>query len=302
VLGPWTLVDRIQVILESGLKFADSNHNVVNFSSDEPQSYSDRDRALMAILSGLQTPELNRRESGNWYPQGLAAKNGRLRLYKHSGPGAIRVTHVKLADFFKMAHAWQRTPNPARFASDHPDGKNSWADIAPKLRARDVDLSKIDLDLYYDLIMKCPHADLPGKLDEIVQWSQDGTLDQRYNTWTQQTARSAAASRVTNDTDKGRLDGLYSKRYTHTYPMGRPRSEVYDLEKADRRATRASRGLTLTEKPDDKVKGWWAKRKERRRSCYFAMFMALIFASIIGSMVWAMASHSWDYTPAGATG
>jgi hypothetical protein len=77
---------------------------------------------------------------------------------------------------------------------------------------------------------------------------------------------------------------------------------VYDLEKAERRATMASRGQTLTEKPDDEVKGWWANRRERRRSCLFAMFMALIFASIIGSMVWVMASHSWDYTSAGATG
>jgi hypothetical protein len=294
VLGPRTLVERIHVILEHGLRFT------ADISLIEIHLYSNRDRALMAIMSSLQTPEFNRRERGNWYPQGLAAKNGRLRLYKHTSPGSIEITHVKLSRFIEMAQAWHLMPNPALFASDHPDAKTSWADTAPKLRAQGVDLFKIDQELYYDLTMRCSAIELPDKLEEVVQWSQDGTLDQRYTTWSQQAARSAAASRVTTITEKGRPDGLYTKRYTHRHPLGRPRSIVDDIEKAERRANKASRGQT--EKEDGKVKGWWAKRRERRRSCYFALFMSCLFGSIIGSMVWAMANSSWDFTPAGATG
>jgi hypothetical protein len=293
VLGPRTLVERIHVILEHGLRFA------ADISPIEIHLYSDRDRALMAIMSGLQTPDFYRRERGNWYPQGLAAKNGRLRLYKHIGPGSIEITHVKLAKFIEMAQAWHLMPNPALFTSDYPNAKNSWADIAPKLRVHGVDLFKIDQELYYDLTVRHSATELPDRLDEVIQWSQDGTLDQRYTTWTQQAARSAATSRVTT-TAKGHPDGLYSKRYTHRHPLGRPRSIVDDIEKAERRANKASRGQT--EKEDGKVKGWWAKRRERRRSCYFALFMSCLFGSIIGSMLWGMATSSWDFTPAGATG
>jgi hypothetical protein len=255
----------------------------------------------MAILSSLQTPEFQRRERGNWYPQGLATPKGRLQLYKHMGPGVIEPTQVKLSGFIKMAQAWHLTPNPARFASDLPSAKNSWADILPKLRAREVDFAKIDLDLYYELTMNCPSSDLSAKLDEVAQWSQDGTLDQRFASWTQQVAQLC----VTNKTDKGCTNGMYSKRYTHRFPLGRPRSEMDDLEKAERKANRANAAgthHTLTEKAEDKAQTWWARKKEQRRSVAFTALMTLFFGSIIGAMVWGVASNSsWDYTTAGAT-
>jgi hypothetical protein len=246
-------------------------------------------------MSGLRTPEIQRRERGNWYPQGLATPKGHLQLYKHTGPGVIKPTQVKLWSFHKMAQAWHLTPNPARFASDLPDAKNSWVDIAAQLRAQNVDLHKIDLELYYDLTMNCPTSDLPTKLSEVVHWSRDGTLDTRFATYTETAARSAANS----ENKGGGLSDMYAKRYTHRYPLGRPRSEIDELEKAERRANKATAHQIVEKKEPDT---WWGRKKELRRKWMFGLFMALIFGSIIGSMVWAMASHSWDFTPAGATG
>ncbi|KAF1829979.1 hypothetical protein BDW02DRAFT_573469 [Decorospora gaudefroyi] len=300
LLGPRTLADRVQVILEHGLQFSETIYETTKISPEDPHSFSDRDRALLAILSALRTPEWTRRERGNWYPQGLAARYDSLRLYKHAGDGIIKVRYVTLANLLEFAQAWVRTPNPARVSGDHPKAKNLWVDIAAKLREREVDIRKIDLELYHELTMKLEGEELVHKLDEISQWHKDGSLNDRFAAWVHVAEQQASLSRQANTDDKP-LDGMYSKRFTHKYPLGRPRSELSDIEKAEHRAMNRAAGQA-TDMANEGRLGLWERTRKRRNTCLFTSFMILIFGAVVGSILWAMGTHQWDFTAAGATG
>jgi hypothetical protein len=96
---------------------------------------------------------------------------------------------------------------------------------------------------------------------------------------------------------------------TSTRSGARVRSED---EKAERKAERMARGdaeagsrvLAVAQKEQrmagrgcvGKARGCWVKR---RGIVVFVLFIILLFAGILGTIVWAMASGKWDFTAGG---
>lgn len=315
-------------------------------SSEEIQqpAYSDRDKALMAILSSLHNPEYVRVEKGDWYPQGLAARQDALLLYKNTAKSGVCTIYITLTDYINMAQAWLLAPNPTNLYGDAPDARTPWTQIVASLRARDVDVSKIDLETYHHLTTDLEGPALTSKLDEISQWAKDGTLDKRYTAFkvsqaaTQEARRNASslsADRMTNGKPPslafGRSDALYSKRFTHEYPLGRasvspthPRhhhhhhhrhhqsrphrgrhAEQQLLANAERMWF--SRGAdakmhgagTTTLGFEDKEKGL---KKRKRHRFVFVSCMVLLIGGAVGAMLWAMGTRRWDFTAGAQTG
>lgn len=105
-------------------------------------------------------------------------------------------------------------------------------------------------------------------------------------------------------------DGLYSKRFTHKHPLGRPRSLVSEDEKAERRAekvTRAKAGATTGAAAAVHIakRGWvrrsWGNRK-KRHSIVFVLGMVFVFGPLLGVLLWAMVMHKFDWTPGAGEG
>lgn len=293
LLGPRSIIDRIQAVLEHEAKFPATIYDDNYLSGNASPEYTDRDKALIAILSSLRVPEYVRLEKGDWYPQGLAARFDALLLYKHTAKSGVKTAHVTISEFHQMAQIWLLLPNPALVHGDYANVKNHWIDIASKLRERDVDISKIDLDLYQALTLKLEGEQLASKLDEIARWARDGTLDQRYDQYmqtvaTQNTmtiARSIAAASSLSHTD-----ARYSKRFTHKYPQGhtaQQRGAAMDAEQIKK------------QKEVAKMNALREKKRKRRNKCFFVAFMVLLFGGAVGSMLWAMGTRRWDFTQGG---
>ncbi|USP80693.1 hypothetical protein yc1106_07967 [Curvularia clavata] len=339
LLGPRSIIDRIQVVLEHELHFNKTSSDETDTSQDIQQpAYTDRDKALMAILTSLRTPEFVRIEKGDWYPQGLAARNDALLLYKNTAKSGVRTVHVTLADYVNMAQSWLLSPNPTNLYGDSPNTKNPWSQIAASLRARDVDVSKIDLETYLSLTNDLEGPVLTSKLDEIAQWAKDGTLDERYTafkasqTATQEARRGASPLTTDPNTSKpssptfGRPDALYSKRFTHEYPLGRsstspthhhhhhhhhsrPHRRDKDAEQqavanAERmwfsRGTNgrgANRGALAEAQCEEKQ-----TLKKKRHKIVFVSCMVILIGGAVGAMLWAMGTRRWDFTADAQTG
>jgi hypothetical protein len=310
VLSTRNMVDRLQAIAEDDFSHASSIHDSPTISAETPETYTDRDRALMAILSSLA---FARHQRTNWYPQGLATKNETLILWNHTAANGVKQTTVSLSSFTDMAQSWLYTRNPTNQSGDLPSAKTSWLTIAATLQASGVDLSKIDLQLYTELTTNLSGPALTSTLNEVILWSRDGRFDERYSAHIRKTTvpkkpvDSVISSEVT-----ARTDGLYSKRFTHKHPLGRPRSLISEDEKAERKAERMARGdaeagsrvLAVAQKEQrmagrgcvGKARGCWVKR---RGIVVFVLFIILLFAGILGTIVWAMASGKWDFTAGG---
>lgn len=233
--------------------------------------------------------------------------------------------HLTLADFLDKATAWQGVRRPNGVGA-----LNAWADIAARLRERGVDVGKVDGELYSQLSTATDAQELERKIDEVASWSVDGTLDQRYHdfsagkhttttsaTTTSTTPSSASAphhhvpTTPTPTPTTSNATGLYSKRFTHAYPLGRPRSMVSDVEKAERRAELDATNTFLAQqqqqqKPGEEqgqgVCGWWGRSKKKRNRIFFIAFMAAIFGGVLGVMLWAMGTSRWDFTAKAETG
>ncbi|KAJ6279282.1 hypothetical protein J3E71DRAFT_368817 [Bipolaris maydis] len=334
LLGPRSIMDRIQVVLEhSQERLHPSSSHYTTSSQDTPQpAYTPRDRALMAILASLSTPESLRLEKGDWYPQGLATRHDALVLYENTASNGIRLAYVSLTDFIQHAQTWLLTPNPTNKSGDAPHAKNPWSPVAAQLRSRGVDVSKLDLQTYLDLTQHLSASDLPAKLDEIGQWARDGTLDARYEKFMAEKEAATAQARNRgshpllrtsgpNDaanTVFGGPEALYSKRFTHEYPMGRAasvkakrqhrsersREEVEKTVLANaeriRKMERGRLGGTRGEGVlvvDETEK----KRRRKRHRAFFVTFMVVLFGGAVGAMLWAMGTRRWDFTAGGQT-
>ncbi|KNG50030.1 hypothetical protein TW65_02948 [Stemphylium lycopersici] len=318
LLGPRTVLDRIHIILEHKLQFAETIYPTSSTSSDTSYPYTPRDRALIAILTSLRTLEYTRRERGNWYPQGLATKHDALRLYKQSAKNGVKPVYLTLAEFLDKAAGRQRTPRPG----DGVGAVNAWTDIAARLRERGVDVEKVDWELHSQLATAVDGQELERRIDEVAMWSVEGTLEQRYNAFpavnhTPTTPCSLSPPphphphhpAPATPTPTG--TGLYSKRFTHKYPLGRPRSVVSDVEKAERRAQQEASHAILTHQQQqqarrgevqDQKTGWWGRSKKKRNRVFFIAFMASIFGGVLGLMLWAMGTSRWDFTAKAETG
>ena len=110
VLGPPTLVTRIQAIIEDGIHFSEQRHAAYS------TSYTDRDRALLAILSSLALPDSTLQEPRNWYTQGVTTKYHALVVYERSFEGVIGPVYLYQELFMRMvemgAVSLTRSPSP----------------------------------------------------------------------------------------------------------------------------------------------------------------------------------------------
>jgi hypothetical protein len=82
-----------------------------------------------------------------------------------------------------MAQTWLLIRNPANVSGDPPNALNSWIDIITDLRKANIDISKIDTKLYFELTTILTGDALTKRINEIVQWSRTGHLDRRYAAW-----------------------------------------------------------------------------------------------------------------------
>ncbi|KAF1942029.1 hypothetical protein EJ02DRAFT_466167 [Clathrospora elynae] len=292
LLGTSTVVDRIQVILENNGLSSKTTYDTAGPSAEEPQSYSDRDRALMVILSALKVPEWQRREARDWTAQGLASQDDALILYKDVSPRLAEVVHLRLGRFIDLVEAWLLSPNPANLSCDPPNVKNTWEEIAARLRQNNVDVAKIDMHLYRELTMDTEPSALTRKLHQVSKWYQDGTLDRRYLAWKHEEAHAHVLRQEEMAKDL-RDHGLYSKRYTRTHPLGIPREDiaVVDAETAAHAADE--------KKMKEKVALFEERRKHHKNKVWFGVCMGLVFGALLGCMLWAMATKRWDFTQVG---
>ncbi|XP_014557909.1 hypothetical protein COCVIDRAFT_14833 [Bipolaris victoriae FI3] len=338
LLGPRSIMDRIQVVLEHSQEHPQehrkpSSSHYTTSSQDTPQPvYTPRDKALMAILTSLNTSESLRLEKGDWYPQGLAARHDALVLYENTSSNGIRLAYVSLTDFIQQAQTWLLAPNPTNKSGDAPHAKNPWAPIAAQLRSKGVDVSKLDLQTYLDLTQHFSASDLPAKLDEIAQWAHDGTLEARYEKFiTEKEATAAAQARnrgfrpllrtsgANDATNKvfGGHEALYSKRFTHEHPMGKAASVKAKRQRRSGRSreevekTVLANAERIRKMEKGKVSAGDAgvlavdetekKRRRKRHRAFFVTFMVMVFGGAVGAMLWAMGTRRWDFTAGGQT-
>ena len=331
------MIDRIQAIIEDDFKHAPEStlydsHSIS--AGPHHHTYTNRDRALMAILSSLRTLPFARQAQNNWYPQGLAInKDNNLVLYSHTAGFGVKQTVISLDSFADLAQAWLYVRNPASLSGVDPSAKNSWQLIANTLSTAGVDIRKIDLQLWEALTYSLEGDDLTAAIDDIIVWSKDGTLDSRHAVWrahdlteAKKPVESLSSDGMpptptspypftTNNHSTTHSSGLYTKRFSHKHPLGRPRSLISDDEKAELRADRLARVTAelaakklaeeRREKREKRDKGrgclsrarrYWVKRKSM---VWFVCFIVCILSGIMGGLVWAMASGKLDFTPGG---
>ncbi|OAG15452.1 hypothetical protein CC77DRAFT_1054005 [Alternaria alternata] len=325
---------RLASITEDNLSHTPNIHPG-KISRGSPDAYSSLDLSLMAILHSLRNASSTRQAVGNWYTQGLATRKDSLILYEHTAATGPEQTLVSAAKFHDMAQTWLLLRNPSNKSGDLPHAINSWIDIITGLRKQNVDISKIDTKLYYELTTVLEGEALRRRIAEIARWSRTGHLDKRYAVWckyvegteekkikvtgTQHTVTTAG--RKEKDT---RTDGLYTKRFAHEHhrhhqhPLGRPRSLVSDDdEKAQRRAGKAIRAFTAAtaaaletqrkERIDQQggvMRGMargWANRK-KRNTVLFVLFITFFLGPLVGVLLWAMAMRKFDWTPGAGEG
>lgn len=334
LLGPRSIMDRFQVVLEHLQEHLQpSSSHYTASSQDTPQlAYTARDKALMAILTSLSTPESLRLEKGDWYPQGLAARHDALVLYENTASNGIRLAYVSLTDFIQQAQTWLLAPNPTNKSGDAPHAKNPWPPIAAQLRSKGVDISKLDLEIYLDLTQHLSASDLPAKLDEIAQWARNGTLDARYEKFIAEKEEAAAAAQAKNrgsrpllrtsgandaaDTVFGGPEALYSKRFTHEYPMGKAASvKVKREQRSERSREEVEKSVLANAERIRKMERGRAnggehvmvvdetekQRRRKRHRAFFVTFMVVLFGGAVGAMLWAMGTRRWDFTAGGQT-
>lgn len=327
LLGPISVADRIQIIIENHLETTDSpGPQLKGLATGD---FDRRTGALLTILLSLQMSAEERRINGNWTAQGLAVDGNALRLYKDRRPQIAVPTRVTLQDFIDLGKQWHESPRPEQVCCDHPATQIPWAEITPKLRARNVPVSKIDKELYRRLTMKCTAENLDTALDEIETWSQNGILENRYQAWQRKEAAAAAASQPASSTpassESGRSQGLYSKRFSHTHPLGITMADKAQMKKArqnngdgdleaqhfssssstsnsqrdtDSTSTASDGSMKEKKKPLQKVTKAWMKFWKKtsvlaRMSVILAVFGALVFG-----IVWTMSSKNTDFTQA----
>jgi hypothetical protein len=315
VLSTRNMLDRLQAIAEDNFNHASSLYDSPSIFPSSPHTYTDRDRALMAILSSLRTLPFARHARGNWYPQGLATKNDSLVLYKHTAAHGVKQTSISLSEFVDKAQTWLCIRNPACVSGDFPNAKNSWHDIATSLRNSSVDISKIDMKLYTELTTVLEGEGLTSRMNDIVLWAKNGQLEERWKAWLKHTEAKKKITHAGNTDIATRADGLYSKRFTHKHPLGRPRSLISEDEKAERKADRiakatreAAAAATAAANRERNtsarggllgcVKGRADSRK-RRSMVLFVMFIVVLFGALLGAMLWAMATNRLDFTAGG---
>jgi hypothetical protein len=348
VLGPRSIIDRIQVILEHSHRLLESSSsNYTNPSQDVPQpTYTLRDKALMAILSSIRTPEFVRLEKGDWYPQGLAARYDALLLYKNTASRGVCIVHVTLSDYVEMAQTWLLAPNPANIHGDFPNAKNAWTEVASLLRSKGVDVAKIDMQTYLDLTVHSASDEVAAKTDEIAQWARNGTLDERYQKYiadkeaAEETKRGTktfhrgTAAQSAKEAVCGGAEALYSKRFTHEYPLGRAAAAAAAAATATATAAPTHHGQHGQHRTREEVEKDVFANAERirkmekgkmgeslmngggmttvgdkdtagvkkRNRAFFVGFMVLLFGGAVGAMLWAMGTRRWDFTAGGETG
>jgi hypothetical protein len=117
------------------------------------------------------------------YTQGLATRKDSLILYEHTAATGPEQTLVSAAKFHDMAQTWLLLRNPSNKSGDPPHAINSWIDIITGLRKQNVDISKIDTKLYYELTTVLEGEALRRRIAEIARWSRTGHLDKRYAVW-----------------------------------------------------------------------------------------------------------------------
>ncbi|KAI4934973.1 hypothetical protein J4E86_011415 [Alternaria arbusti] len=316
------MVDRIQAIIEDDFKHAPEStlydsHSIS--AGPHHHTYTDRDRALMAILTSLRTLPFARQAQNNWYPQGLPiSKDNNLVLYNHTVGLGVKQTAISLDSFVDLAQSWLYVRNPASLSGVDPSAKNSWKGIANTLSTAGVDIRKIDLQLWEALTYSLEGDDLTAAIDDVIEWSKDGTLDSRHAVWRDHAISNAKNVPESLSSDgypptpttpypstNNHSSGLYTKRFSHKHPLGRPRSLISDDEKAELRRDRAAR-LTA----EAAAKKLEAQRKEKRekrekgKGCFARARRGWrkrksMVCGIMGGLVWAMASGKLDFTPGG---
>ncbi|KAI4679274.1 hypothetical protein J4E81_010527 [Alternaria sp. BMP 2799] len=323
------MVDRIQAIIEDDFKHAPEStlydsHSIS--AGPHHHTYTDRDRALMAILTSLRTLPFARQAQNNWYPQGLPiSKDNNLVLYNHTVGLGVKQTAISLDSFVDLAQSWLYVRNPASLSGVDPSAKNSWKGIANTLSTAGVDIRKIDLQLWEALTYSLEGDDLTAAIDDVIEWSKDGTLDSRHAVWRDHAISNAKNVPESLSSDgypptpttpypstNNHSSGLYTKRFTHKHPLGRPRSLISDDEKAELRRDRAAR--VAAEAAAKKLEQARKEKREKGRGCitrvrrgwrkrksmvWFVCFIVCILSGIMGGLVWAMASGKLDFTPGG---
>ncbi|CAN9390821.1 unnamed protein product [Alternaria alternata] len=334
LLGTRNIRTRLASITEDNLSHTPNIHSG-KIARGSPDAYSSLDLSLMAILHSLRNASSTRQAVGNWYTQGLATRKDSLILYEHTAATGPEQTLVSAAKFHDMVQTWLLLRNPSNRSGDPPHAINSWIDILTGLRKQNVDISKIDTKLYYELTTVLEGEALRRRIAEIARWSRTGHLDKRYAVWckyvegtkerktkvtgTQHTVTTAG--RKEKDTRK---DGLNAKRFAHEqphhhqHPLGRPRSLVSDDdEKAQRRAGKVVRAFTAAtaaaletqrkeriDKQGGVMRGMargWANRK-KRNTVLFVLFITFFLGPLVGALLWAMAMHKFDWTPGAGEG
>ncbi|KAH6841235.1 hypothetical protein B0T12DRAFT_255477 [Alternaria alternata] len=335
LLGTRNIRTRLASITEDNLSHTPNIHPG-KISRGSPDAYSSLDLSLMAILHSLRNASSTRQAVGNWYTQGLATRKDSLILYEHTAATGPEQTLVSAAKFHDMAQTWLLLRNPSNKSGDPPHAVNSWIDILTGLRKQNVDISKIDTKLYYELTTVLEGEALRRRIAEIARWSRTGHLDKRYAVWckyvegtkekkTKGTGIQHTVAPVSRKEKDTRTDGLNAKRFAHDHhqhqhqhPLGRPRSLVSDDdEKAQRRAGKAIRAFTAAtaaaletqrkeriDKQGGVMRGMargWANRK-KRNTVLFVLFITFFLGPLVGVLLWAMAMRKFDWTPGAGEG
>ncbi|CAI9630019.1 unnamed protein product [Alternaria burnsii] len=337
LLGTRNIRTRLASITEDNLSHTPDIH-LGKISRGNPDAYSSLDISLMAVLHSLRNASSTRQAVGNWYTQGLATRKDSLILYEHTAATGPEQTLVSAAKFHDMAQTWLLLRNPANKSGDPPHAINSWVDIITSLRKQNVDVSKIDTKLYYELTTVLEGEALQRRIAEIARWSRTGHLNKRYAVWckyvegtkekkTKVTGTQHTVTPVSRKEKDTRTDSLNAERFAHEHhhhhhrhPLGRPRSLVSDDdddEKAQRRAGKAVRAFTAAtaaaletqrkEKIDKQggvmrgVARGWANRK-KRNTVLFVLFITFFLGPLVGALLWAMAMRKFDWTPGAGEG
>lgn len=212
VLGTRNVLTRLISVTEDSPCHTPSTPSAQMVSPDSSHTYTSLDLSLMAILHSLRSSPSARQRTGNWYPQGLATRNDSLILYEHTAANGPQQTLVSLKGFVDMAQTWLLIRNPANVSGDPPNALHPWIDIITDLRKANVDISKIDTKLYFELTTILTGDALTKRISEIAQWSQTGHLDKRYAMWRK---HIEAKKRVAETQDTGTTTAVENQKDAH---------------------------------------------------------------------------------------
>lgn len=190
----------------------------------------------------------------------------RLELYLLRNNGTVHRCHCNILECMDHMKRWRETPNPHAVLNE-ATSHITWEHIVHRLRQFDIDVNKLDLELYEELRACDTYNALTTKLLEIQRLRRSGALEERSRKWKQEGWREYDEKLKKKARDEVYV-GNNNKRFSHAFPLG---IDVHELEEMTLTKALQSRYVepelpelvVLQEEPQDywqlckaKVGGW----------------------------------------------